>query len=190
MSYVYVMKNHFDVVKVGKSNNPEQRRADIQSSSGIETTLVYFQEGEHLETLTHEILSEYRTFGEWFNCTTDQAIAAIKKAEADYDKEIQKELEELKLDEEFDKELYKLASMGSSMLSKDQLDYIKETALNRLIEHAGSKAHLCRMLDITIPTLQGWVERKQVSKNGAKMIESHPTLGLRFKAKYFRPDIN
>ena len=74
-------------------------------------------------------------------------------------------------------------------LTLEQLNAHKKEALERLIEDAGSVNHLARMLNIHLMTVRGWVGRNAISKQGATLVEDHPTLGEYYKAIDLRPDM-
>jgi len=74
-------------------------------------------------------------------------------------------------------------------LTLDEVHELQKSALDRLVQDAGSPSHLARMLNIHLMTVKGWIERGRVSKDGATLVETHPTLGEHHKAKDLRPDL-
>lgn len=80
--------------------------------------------------------------------------------------------------------------MNPRHLTKNELAEVQKTKLEELVEHAGGANHLAFMLNLPVPTTQSYVARGRISKEGAILVEEHPTLGEYFKAKDLRPDIN
>lgn len=74
--------------------------------------------------------------------------------------------------------------------TKRQIEEKAKRALKEVIEFAGDQAHLARMIDVTEPAVTGWVSRGKISKKGALLVHSHPTLSQKFTAEQLRPDIN
>lgn len=70
-----------------------------------------------------------------------------------------------------------------------ELQKLQEERLKELIKVAGNAGHLSRMINTPFSTVQGWVNRGRISKQGAITVEEHPVLGEQFKAVYLRPDI-
>jgi DNA-binding transcriptional regulator YdaS (Cro superfamily) len=60
--------------------------------------------------------------------------------------------------------------------------------LDKLIEHAGSRSALARLIGIKSPSVDSWHKRGRVSKKGAFAIE-RVTCG-KFKKEKMRPDID
>jgi len=73
--------------------------------------------------------------------------------------------------------------------TKEQLIRHKRKALADLINMVGGPVHLSAMLDLSPSTVASWVERGQISKNGARIVGRHPTLGFKFTAESLRPDM-
>lgn len=65
---VYIMAQR-DLFKVGfTTRDPDQRRGEIERSSGVPTTLVTYWDGDRsTEAHIHKLLAEHRTCGEWFS---------------------------------------------------------------------------------------------------------------------------
>lgn len=188
MSYTYIMKNDFGLIKVGNSINPERRREDLKSSSGTGVELICVKKGYHLESLVQEKLKEHKTHGEWFSCTLEQAVQALEEAKEEHDNRIQRLRDKINIgpDEE---ELFAKAAEPSFLRTKEEMDAIKQLMLNKLLELTGTQAHLGKMLNVQTGTVQGWVMRGQISKSGARKIEDNPSLSAIFKPKDLRPDL-
>lgn len=71
-----------------------------------------------------------------------------------------------------------------------QLIAAQDKALKELITKAGTVSHLSRMLGVSLSTAQGWVYRGRISKEGAKLVESHTLLGKSFKIVTLRPELD
>ncbi|WP_313128833.1 GIY-YIG nuclease family protein [Stutzerimonas nitrititolerans] len=76
---IYLMRNDFGLYKIGISINPEDRRAQIENSSGVPVTILdlfdsidAYQEEQAL----HSALKDVRRCGEWFALGDDQAARA------------------------------------------------------------------------------------------------------------------
>jgi len=80
-----------------------------------------------------------------------------------------------------------IKSIQAMML--DELNDHKAKQLAILLDQAGGTAHLATMLNVHYMTIRGWIDRAQISKEGAKLVEDHMTLGEYFKAKQLRPDM-
>ena len=74
-------------------------------------------------------------------------------------------------------------------LTLTQVQEQQEQQLESLVEAAGSPAHLAKMLNIHSMTVRGWIARKRISKEGATLVESHPSLGEYYTASLLRPDV-
>jgi len=177
----YVLENEIGLVKVGVSQDPYNRAKDIEGASGFKTEVKFVLENYDVEQDAHAILASYRKCGEWFSCTVGVAEKVLcDLAKEDYKVRLQllrRTTEALK---------YNTATVA---IVKSDLIMLHEIALDSIIEHAGSTAHLAVMLGIPKPTVQGWYNNKRVSKKGAMLIESHPTLGSIFPASRMRPEM-
>jgi hypothetical protein len=81
---LYVMQYSFrrDIVKVGRSDNPERRRRQLESGQAFHVEILATFPGQGaLEGQVHEALAAHRNEegagSEWFNVSAAQAIAAI-----------------------------------------------------------------------------------------------------------------
>lgn len=79
--------------------------------------------------------------------------------------------------------------MNLHQLTLNEIKELQEQKLKELVEHAGTLKHLAFMLETPLPTVCGWVERGRISKSGARLVESHNSLGELFKAEELRPDL-
>lgn len=71
----------------------------------------------------------------------------------------------------------------------DQLKALRKAALEELIEFAGGRSHLAKMLDRPLPTINSWVDRGMISKGGAEDVGKHPALAKDFPMSRLRPDL-
>ncbi len=166
--FTYIMSNKLNLIKVGQSQDPEQRRKDIESSSGLPVKLEVVVRGSFKEQLAHNLLKEYNTVGEWFECSIEHAKEVLESLENASDNLIYSEM---------------------LNYTKDQLEEVLKSRLDELIEFAGSYVYLARMLNISSSTTQGWMNRGQISKKGALLVEKHKDLASKFSPKYLRPDM-
>lgn len=79
--------------------------------------------------------------------------------------------------------------MNLKNMTIQDISRLQSKKLLELIEFAGSRVHLAFMLSISSHTVDSWVERGRISKNGAREVESHQALGVKFKASDLRPDL-
>ncbi len=79
--------------------------------------------------------------------------------------------------------------MSQIIPTREESDKLCKEALQELLSYAGGPTHLAKMLDIDPNTCCAWKYRKKISEAGARLVESHPTLGKKFTAKVLRPDI-
>ena len=84
---LYVMQYSFrrDIVKVGRSNNPEKRRRQLEGGQAFHVEILATFPGQGaLEGQVHEALAAHRSEEgagrEWFNVTATEAIAVINTA--------------------------------------------------------------------------------------------------------------
>lgn len=84
--YIYALHNELsNQIKVGTSKNPEKRKRDLENAAGMRLKTIYLGkctgDAYALESKIHQKLDEYRTIGEWFNCSPQIVLNAIKKSE-------------------------------------------------------------------------------------------------------------
>jgi hypothetical protein len=79
--------------------------------------------------------------------------------------------------------------------SIDESKKIASIHLNRLVDEAGSQAHLARMLSteggyaISPQGVLRWFKRGQISKHGAIATVNHPDFSDKFTLCQLRPDV-
>jgi len=74
------------------------------------------------------------------------------------------------------------------LYTKAELKVMRQQALTDLLDHAGGRTHLARMLGKPVNTVNSWMDRRSVSIEGAKLIARHPTLAKEFPLRRIRPD--
>ena len=84
--WVYIISNKAmpDLVKVGFSTKDPQLRAQEFDNAGLPHSYfveysMLIEDPYQIEQKTHQLLSSKREAKEWFKCTTEEAIAAIKQ---------------------------------------------------------------------------------------------------------------
>lgn len=85
VDYIYVIEGTHGLVKIGKSNDPDVRRATLQTGSAhllriASVTPIPIIWVEAVERKAHDILDSYRGNGEWFAVTPNVAVATIYAA--------------------------------------------------------------------------------------------------------------
>lgn len=81
-SFVYIISASV-YCKVGRSNNPTKRLSEIATGCPVVPCLEHFVEcemAEHVEALSHSLLDAYRSNGEWFRVSVDDAKQAVEQA--------------------------------------------------------------------------------------------------------------
>lgn len=82
--FVYVIRGDHGMAKVGSSNNPERRLAELQTGSPyllwIDYRVAVSGRAADVEFAAQGILNSHRGLGEWFAVPTEMAIAAIHAA--------------------------------------------------------------------------------------------------------------
>jgi hypothetical protein len=82
---LYVIADSEGLHKVGISNDPSHRLAQLQTGSPRLLRLVYqtkpAAQAIDIESAAHRILKRYATHGEWFNCSSGQAVDAVNAAQ-------------------------------------------------------------------------------------------------------------
>ena len=76
-----------------------------------------------------------------------------------------------------------------SLYTKNQIKAMQKQALLDLVEFAGGRTYLSRMLVKPLPTINSWITRGMISNQGAKDVAKHETLGTEFTVKQLRPDL-
>jgi len=84
LSAVYVISNSANsLLKIGHADNLKHRFSGMDCGSPVELSLRYFVflvgklVAKSVESQVHDLLSEQRCKGEWFDVSMDEAIAAI-----------------------------------------------------------------------------------------------------------------
>lgn len=83
-SHVYIISSG-PYLKIGKANNVEGRRREIQCGNPMECKIEHVvpvpaSAARYAESLVHAALADYRHMGEWFHIEVDAARAAVEKA--------------------------------------------------------------------------------------------------------------
>ncbi|RKX65285.1 MAG: hypothetical protein DRP42_05005 [Tenericutes bacterium] len=79
--------------------------------------------------------------------------------------------------------------MDYTQLTSNEMKPVYAERWDELIIHVGGNVHLARMLQVNINTANAWGARKKISKDGAKLVGDHNSLGGKFTAEYLRPDL-
>lgn len=85
--FVYVISAGDVRHKIGMANDPEVRLRSLRTGVPDELTLIHSVEVSHAqraEAKAHQILAGKRIRGEWFDCSAEEAIAAVNSVAADY----------------------------------------------------------------------------------------------------------
>ena len=102
MTCVYALEMDNQTVKIGKTRNFENRMRTISSSSGLEVVNCYHTEYVHhdvatkIEKACHETFDTFRTKGEFFKITFEEACAELVKYAEDIKEINRKFFEETK----------------------------------------------------------------------------------------------
>lgn len=83
VGYVYLLEDvKRGMVKIGRSQNPTQRLDTIRTSAGIlggrEYVTHRVQDSSSLEISMHNVFSEYRFNGEWFEVDFEKAVTELQ----------------------------------------------------------------------------------------------------------------
>lgn len=74
---IYVMQNSQGYVKIGVSVNPEHRAKSLQTGSCYQIVELFFTgpcyNAYYLEKLAHDYFRGVKVYGEWYNCSFDEA---------------------------------------------------------------------------------------------------------------------
>jgi hypothetical protein len=85
-SYVYVIKDDHNNVKIGVTKNPPARLAQLRTGSSIKLDYAFLAptsgDPYAIEQAAHAILDRYRLNGEWFDVSPELAISAVAGAAA------------------------------------------------------------------------------------------------------------
>jgi Meiotically up-regulated gene 113 len=82
---IYVISSANGLVKIGLSTAPDMRVRELQRANGYELSLVQSWpvpkgQNRRVERCAHAKLAIVRGFGEWFNCSVEEAIGAVEYA--------------------------------------------------------------------------------------------------------------
>jgi hypothetical protein len=85
--YVYWYGSALPAVKIGHSNDPDRRLAQLGNDTGVPDHLASFaaivwldRKREKVEARAHELAAAFRRTGEWFDITASQALGYILDA--------------------------------------------------------------------------------------------------------------
>lgn len=73
--------------------------------------------------------------------------------------------------------------------TKDEVEYMKRSSFNMLVEDVGGRGHLAKMLGVSTSLVIMWTKTGQISKRGAQLVHDHPRLGKKYCRKMLRPDL-
>lgn len=71
-----------------------------------------------------------------------------------------------------------------------QIRIEQEAALKELVSYAGSNVHLARMLQVPVSTVNSWVSRGRISKDGAERVQLNNYFKGKFPVSKLRPETN
>ena len=91
--YIYVMQvnaNGSYLHKVGISVNPKQRVNEVSTGCPFPVKVVYQSDyvcksAAHKEKMIHKILEQYHSNGEWYCCSLDTVLDAVKSLSEDFE---------------------------------------------------------------------------------------------------------
>lgn len=175
---VYVMSCG-EYMKIGIATSIVARRSSIQAGNPEIVRVEYYVNRSHarpIERRAHEKLLHKHHRGEWFKCTVDEAIDAVKSAIVDYEDSKRKD-DLVKVDIN----LKKGETYSQAITAK------KKDSLMELIEWFGGYQNTIGMLRVTKQTLHNWIKRGAISKNSAIDAE-YVTNGV-FTKEQLRPDV-
>lgn len=82
--FLYVMRSDLGLLKVGYSQAPELREVGVRLEAGVERVETLFVcpagNAREAERVSHFLLRASRANGEWFACSTEDAISAVLQA--------------------------------------------------------------------------------------------------------------
>lgn len=73
--------------------------------------------------------------------------------------------------------------------TKDQLKEVHRQAVLDLVKFAGGRVHLARMLQKPLPTINSWIDRGVISKQGAELVCKNNALKNEFPMSRLRPEL-
>ncbi len=84
-SFIYALKSEDGKIKIGSSGDPKTRRQNLQTGSPFRLALFHIEPcapsiAKDAEHRAQRMLSTHKFDGEWFTCTTGQAINAVRRA--------------------------------------------------------------------------------------------------------------
>ena len=84
-AFVYVVMSSHQRCKIGITNNPNARLAQLNTASAFPVGFAYIGaaqsgNGRAIESEAQAMLERYRANGEWFDCPAEMAIAAVNGA--------------------------------------------------------------------------------------------------------------
>lgn len=136
---IYVMKNSQGYVKIGVSVNPEHRAKSLQTGSCYQIVELFFTgpcyNAYYLEKLAHDYFRSVKEYGEWYNCSFEEAknLVSILYQNGAQLKAVPNEMG-ITLHDISDKFEEGMSYMGtkevSLLLGKNRIDIVKE--INRL----------------------------------------------------------
>ena len=82
--FVYIIKNPLnDTVKIGVAQDVQKRLQQLQTGAGVELELLYqsvvCSNAYSIESDVHSYFADYRTFGEWYKVSVDEAIDYLER---------------------------------------------------------------------------------------------------------------
>lgn len=84
MKSIYVVENERGLVKIGVSQNVDQRLKTLSKQGGFTICHLYATEScsnaFKIENYVHKCLRKYRINGEWFSVSYEEALKVVKKA--------------------------------------------------------------------------------------------------------------
>jgi hypothetical protein len=82
--FIYVISSATGHLKIGVTNDPYARLAQLQTASPSPLVIEYVgalrTDGFAIEAAAHATLANHRMAGEWFDCPADMAVAAVGAA--------------------------------------------------------------------------------------------------------------
>ena len=89
--HVYAIQRPDGQVKIGTSTAPTARIRSIETQGGFASVNVFVSEpledARAVERASHELLSDRRAIGEWFDVLFDEAVAAVRESARSTEKE-------------------------------------------------------------------------------------------------------